>query len=96
VTLVAVVAAELVVAVVAGVFFMVRYAVRSPWRSTPIGRHEMTLMAVIVVEALSLLWLALGVHVHPLVFVIGFGALDVVLIQRDVLLVRAQRRQPRE
>lgn len=89
-TWVGVVIGELVVAVAAGCVFMARYALRSPWRASPVGRHEMIMMAVIVGEAMSLLMLALGVSVPPWVFAVGFGALDVVLIQRIVLLIRAQ------
>lgn len=84
---------ELAVAVAAGIAFVALYAWKSRWTTTPMGRHMMAFAAVTTGEAASLLALGLGVRVPPWVFVIGFGLLDLLVIQRLVLLMRAQRAQ---
>lgn len=84
---------ELGIAVVAGIAFVVLYAWKSRWSATPIGRHMMAFAVVTTGEAATLLALGLGVRVPPWVFAVGFGALDLVVIHRLVLLLRAQHSQ---
>lgn len=86
---------ELGVAVVAGVVFVAAYA-RRPWRYTPAGRHLMAVTVAMVFEAASLLLLGLGVRLWVWWFVLGFGAIDAVVIHRLILLWRAGRRSRRE
>lgn len=88
----AVILAELALALLAGLAFVVLYAARSPWRTTEMGRHLMAFMVITAIELGSLLALGLGWHVPLWLFALGFGALDVVVVQRLWLLVKAQRR----
>lgn len=81
---------EMALALIATVSFVVLYAVRSPWRRTAMGRHIMAFMVVMAAEIGSLL--ALGVwRVPTWVYALVFGALDLVVLQRLWLLIRAQR-----
>jgi hypothetical protein len=59
--------AEMALALIATVAFVVLYAVRSPWRGTAMWR------------------------VPTWVYALVFGALDLVVLQRLWLLIRAQR-----
>lgn len=86
----AVILVELAIAVVAGVAFLVLYAWKSRWSATAMGRHMMAFALVTTGEAAALLALGLGVPVPPWAFAVGFGALDLVVIHRLVLLLRAQ------
>lgn len=88
----AVILVELGVAVAGGLVFLVLYGLRSQWRQSPMGRHMMAFTAVMVGEVGALLALGLGLPVPLWVFVVVFGLLDLVVIQRLVLLLRAQRR----
>ena len=76
---------------VESVLFVVLYARRSPWRSTPMGRHLMTLIAVLgTIFGLFLLSRLVG----PLpggVWVAALTALALALGRRIHLLLRAQR-----
>lgn len=82
---------ELAIAAVAGLVFVILYALRSRWRETPMGRHVMVLSAVMACEAASLLALGVGVPVPLWVLAAGYGLMDALVLQRLVLLVRAQR-----
>lgn len=82
--------AEIVVAFLSGIAFVVLYALHSPWRSSPMGRHIMAFTVITTGELASLLALGLGLPVPPWLFAIGFAALDVVVLQRLWLLWRAQ------
>jgi hypothetical protein len=86
--------AELGLTVVGGLAFLAAYA-RGRWWVTSTGRMIMAWAAVGVGEAASLLAALLGVVVPVLVFAIGFGLADVVVIWRLVELVHAQRRGAR-
>lgn len=87
----AVILGELALALAAGLAFVVLYALRSPWRTSEMGRHLMAFMVVTAVELGSLLALGLGWRVPLWLFALGFGALDVVVVQRLWLLVKAQQ-----
>jgi N-acetylglutamate synthase-like GNAT family acetyltransferase len=86
---------ELALALAAGLMFVALYALRSPWRTSEMGRHLMAFMVVTAAELGSLLALGLGWHVPLWLFAVGFGALDVVVVQRVWLLVKAQRSSTR-
>lgn len=86
-----VILAELAIALAGGLAFVVLYAARSPWRDSPMGRHLMAFMAVTAVELGTLLALGLGVPVPAWLIAAGFGALDLVVLQRLWLLIKAQR-----
>lgn len=88
-----VIGVELVLALLLAVAFVGLYW-RSHWESSPMGRHVMAFTAVTAVEALLLLLLLFGVGVPVEMFVVLFGAVDLVLGQRIWLLVRAQRQVP--
>jgi len=88
-----VVLAELGIAILAGLTFLVLYGLRSHWRDTPLGRHMMAFSAVVVGAVASLLLVGIGVPVPAWVFAGGFGLLDVVLVQRVLLLVRVQEEE---
>jgi hypothetical protein len=81
---------EILLALLGGLAFVVLYALRSPWRSSPMGRHVMAFMLVTVGELAALLALGLGLSVPLWLFAVGFAALDAVVLQRLVLLWRAQ------
>lgn len=83
---------ELVIAFLAGVAFIIFYAVGSEWRSTAMGRHVMAFVVATVAEIGGLIALALGVSVPLVVWLIIFGLIDVVMVQRLLLLLRAQHR----
>jgi hypothetical protein len=85
-----VLAVELAVAVVAWAVFIVDYW-RSRWWSTAAGRQLMATACVALGEAASFSLLIAGVRVPVWVFVIGFGAADVVVISWVVLRWRARR-----
>lgn len=82
--------AELALATLGTLAFVVLYALRSSWATTPMGRHLMLFALVGLCELASLLALGLGVLVPAWLFALGFGALDVVVLQRLWLLWRAQ------
>lgn len=83
---------ELAVAFLACTLFVVVYWRPTSWRETPAGRHLMAMAVVLALEVGTLLLLGLGIQVPLPVFVLVFGALDAVLIQRLVLLWRARMR----
>ncbi len=82
---------ELAVALTVTIAFLVLYAARSPWRTSQMGRHLFAFMLVLAGELGSLLALGLGFPVPLWLLMLGFGALDVVVVQRLWLLVKAQR-----
>lgn len=82
---------ELAIAAAVGLAFVALYAWRSRWRDTTMGRHMMVMSALMAGEAGSLLALGLGAPIPLWVFAVGYGAMDVVVVQRLVLLLRAQR-----
>lgn len=86
-----VIGVELAVAFLAGVAFVALYATRSRWRDTSMGRHMMAVSVVMAGEAGVLLAALLGLEVPLWLFAFGFGVLDVLLVQRLVLLLRVQR-----
>ena len=90
--MIAVIVAEMALATLAGIAFLALYGLRSPWRETEMGRHLMLFMIATTAEISSLLALALGVHVPLWLFAVGFGLLDLVVLQRLWLLIKAQRR----
>lgn len=83
---------ELGIAAAAGGAFVALYAWRSRWRATPMGRHMMVVSAVMAGEAGSLFLLGIGVPVPLWLFAVGYGAMDILLLQRLLLLLRAQRK----
>lgn len=82
--------AELAVAVAGALAFVALYAWRSRWRATPVGRHMMWFALVTAFEASLFLFAVVGVRVPVWLFVVSFGLLDVVVVQRLWLLWRAQ------
>jgi hypothetical protein len=82
---------EVLLGCVGCVAFAVLYGSRSPWRESPMGRHMMAFTVVTAGELGSLLALGLGLPVPIWVFALGFGLLDLVIVQRLVLLWRMQR-----
>ena len=86
------IAVELAVGMVAGLWFVAAYA-RSPWGRSPAGRHMMAVAAVMAAEMGTLLLMLLGVPVPLWVFAAGYGIADVVVVQRLILLYRARKRQ---
>lgn len=86
-----VILSEVGLCAVASVTFIVIYGLRSPWRSTAMGRHIMAFMTATALEFVSLLCLGLGLPVPLWVFAVVFGALDLVVFQRLWLLWLAQR-----
>lgn len=84
---------ELAYAVAVITATIVLYGLRSPWRASPMGRHLMAFMVTTDAELASLLALGLGAPALALLFLVVFGAIDVVITQRLVLLIRAQHRQ---
>lgn len=94
--MIVVILVELVVAVLAGLSFIVCYAIWSDWHMTSMGRHIMAFVVVVTLEASSLLALGLGIRVPTWLFVFIFGLLDFVVVQRLILLLGAQRRLARD
>lgn len=92
-TVAALILIELAVATLGGVVFIALYAWRSEWTASPMGRHTMAFAIVYTGEAGGLLALGLGVPVPLWAFAVGFGALDLVVVHRLLLLWRAQRRR---
>lgn len=89
--MITVILVELAIALAVTVAFLVLYAARSPWRSSEMGLHLFAFMLVLAGELGSLLALGLGIPVPLWLLVLGFGALDVVVVQRLLLLLKAQR-----
>lgn len=83
---------ELTIALFAGVTFIIFYAFGSEWRSTAMGRHVMAFVVATVAEIGGLLALGLGASIPLVVFVIIFGLIDLVMVQRLWLLLLAQHR----
>lgn len=74
------------------VAFVVVYAVRSPWRSTPVGRLLMSDGLVMVLLLGFNVW---GMVVGPLwwpLYLLGLAALNGLAVWRIRLVLRAQRR----
>jgi hypothetical protein len=84
-----VVLVELIIALLGGVASIVLYS-RSQWRS-PVGRLVMAWMVVGTAEVASLLSLAIW-SLSAWVFALVFGALDVIVMWRLVLLWQTQRK----
>jgi hypothetical protein len=84
-------AVELAVGLLGSAAFVYRYWWRSDWRSTPVGRNLMARAALDALELALLFVLVVGARLWPWSFVILFGALDVVVLRRPWLLLRAQR-----
>lgn len=82
---------ELVVAALAGWGFVADYARSSSWRRTPAGRHIMAVGVVMAGEATTLALLGFHIPVPMPAFAVGFGAIDVVVVHRWLLLWRARR-----
>lgn len=89
----AAIVAELSLALVATVAFLVLFGVRTPWRVTAMGRHLMAYASAWALEMVGLLCLALGIALPLWVYVLIFAAVDAVTLQRFWLLWRAQRAQ---
>ena len=89
--MIAVILAEVLVGCVGCLAFVVLYGLRSPWRESPMGRHIMAFSAASASELGSLFALGMGAPVALWVFAIIFGLFDLVILQRLVLLWRAQR-----
>lgn len=87
-------AVEVAVMFAGSVLFAGLYAWRSPWEASPIGRHLMAFGLAGAFEALLFLLALLGVRVPVWLFAVAFGLLDVVVLQRLWLLLRAQRQPP--
>lgn len=85
---------ELGIALVAALLFVVLYVWRSRWRESPIGRHMAIFAVALAGTFASLLALSFGLPVPLWVFAVGFGLLDVLLVQRIVLLIKAQEGPP--
>lgn len=84
---------ELAVIVAGSVAFAGLYVWRSRWRTSPIGRHMLAFGLAGGFEGLLFLLAVLGVRVPVWMFVVSFGLLDVVVLQRLWLLWRAQHTQ---
>lgn len=82
---------EVGVGFVSAYVFALIYAIRAPWRSTPMGRHIMYTSVAIGTELLALFLLGLGAPIPMWVYALVFGALDAVILQRLYLLWRVQR-----
>jgi hypothetical protein len=90
-----VIAAELGVTVVGGLAFIAAYARRRWWVSST-GRMVMAWAAVGVLEAGTLLAVALGVPVPMALLAFGFATVDVVVVWRLVELLHARRAESRD
>lgn len=75
-------------AALAGVIFMAVYF-KLPWFRSRAGRHMMAITAVMTAEAVSLLVVLFRIHISVWIFVIVYGLMDLVVIQRLVLLMQA-------
>jgi hypothetical protein len=82
--------AELALATLAWLVFVIDYRRASWWRSA-VGRQMMAASIVAMCEAATLLALGLGLPVPLWVFAIGYGAADIVVIRWIVLRWRARR-----
>ncbi len=71
--------------------FVVLYAFRSPWRSTPMGRHLMMFMTVTTAGLFALLGLGLKIPIPLWVWAIGFFLFDVAAARQVWLLWQAQK-----
>lgn len=93
--IVVVILVELGLAAFLGICFVVAYSVMAPWRDTSVGRHIMAFMVITTIDAALLFILGLGVGVPLWAFAIAFALLDMVVLQRLVLLFVTQRRERR-
>jgi hypothetical protein len=87
------IAAELALGVLGGIWFIAAYA-KSAWGRTPAGRHMMAVAAVMAVEMGTLLLLMLHIRLPLWVFAVGYGVADAVVVHRLVLLHRARSSPP--
>lgn len=89
-SLLALIGAELAVIVVAGLWFIVAAVVRPSVRD-PVWWHLVSLAAVGVAEAFTLLLALTGVRLPLWPFAVTYGLADVVVMWRLVLLYWARR-----
>ena len=80
---------EFIVCAVLENAFLVLYMWRSPWRDSPTGRMLVAYSAA-VSGLMDLAFISLWWQPTPWLFVIGYGLFGLALLQRDVLLLRAQ------
>ena len=83
---------ELGFAVLMGLSFIVLYALRSAWRSSPMGKHMMTFVVATTLADFTL-FLALGWRVPYWIYPVVFLAVDAVFLQRLWLLVKTQNEE---
>lgn len=86
------IAVELIVGILAGLWFVAAYAT-SPWGRSAAGRHMMAVSVVMVAEMAALLLVLFGVPVPGWLFVLGYAVADAVVIHRLLLLHRVRQDQ---
>ncbi|WIM97713.1 hypothetical protein ACTOB_001261 [Actinoplanes oblitus] len=88
------VANVMVLATLAGALtFVITYARLAPWRSTPVGRNVMSLMAVIVIVstlAAANLLFGLDWPYRDTIRALSWGSIAAIIWRRVALVVRAQ------
>lgn len=90
--------AETMVGFVLTMMFVILYAVRSDWRATPVGRNVMAFMVALMI----LLGMFVAGRIKDAAYdsggmpiwawVIAFGAFDVIILWRLLLLLAVQKR----